>query len=138
LLLRPSMLDDLGLIPALEWQAREVSRNHDIGVTVKANSVAEELSDEQKTCVYRVVQEALRNVTRHAHAKAVEIRLAQNEKVLHLTIQDNGRGFSPTREKGLGLLGMQERVRRLNGSFQVDSEVGHGTTVRVDLPVAAA
>lgn len=137
LLLRPSMLDDLGLIPALEWQAREVSRNNDIRVSVRADSVAEELPDEQKTCVYRVVQEALRNVTRHARAKAVEIRLAQNERVFHLTIHDDGQGFFPEREKGVGLLGMQERVRRLKGAFQVDSEPGQGTTVKVDLPVAA-
>ena len=138
LLLRPSMLDDLGLIPALEWQAREVWRNADVRVTVRADSVAEELGDEQKTCIYRVVQEALRNVTRHASAKQVEIRLTQNERVLHLTIEDDGQGFSPEREKGVGLLGMQERVRRLNGSFQVNSEPGHGTTIRVDLPVSAA
>lgn len=136
LLLRPSMLDDLGLIPALEWQAREVSRNTDIRVTVKADSVAEELGDEQKTCIYRVVQEALRNVTRHARAKQVEIRLAQNGASLHLTIQDDGQGFLPDREKGVGLLGMQERVRRLSGLFQVDSEPGRGATIRVDLPVA--
>jgi signal transduction histidine kinase len=138
LLLRPSMLDDLGLIPALEWQAREVSRNHDIRVSVRSNSVAEELGDEQKTCVYRVVQEALRNVTRHAHAKSVDIQLVRNGSFLHLTIHDDGLGFSPEREKGMGLLGMQERVRRLHGSFEVDSGPGRGTTVRVDLPVAAA
>jgi signal transduction histidine kinase len=138
LLLRPSMLDDLGLIPALEWQAREVSRNDDIRVTVRADSIAEELPDEQKTCIYRVVQEALRNVTRHAHANRVEIRLAQNDGLLRLTIHDNGQGFAPEREKGVGLLGMQERVRRLNGSFHVDSGPGQGTTVKVDLPVTAA
>jgi signal transduction histidine kinase len=137
LLLRPSMLDDLGLIPALEWQAREVSRNSDIRVTVRADSVSEELADEQKTCIYRVVQEALRNVARHAHAKAVNIRLTQNENSLHLTIFDDGQGFAPERERGVGLLGMQERVRRLNGSFHVESQPGHGTTVRVDLPIAA-
>lgn len=138
LLLRPSMLDDLGLIPALEWQAREVSRNSDIQVIVHAESVPEELADEQKTCIYRVVQEALRNVTRHAHATKVEIWLAQNDGCLHLTIHDNGQGFFPEREKGVGVLGMQERVRRLNGTFQLDSEPGRGTTVNVDLPVTAA
>jgi len=138
LLLRPSMLDDLGLIPALEWQAREVSRNSGIHVKVRAESVAEDLGDEQKTCIYRVVQEALRNVQRHARAKHVDIRLAQNEKLLHLTIQDDGKGFSPDREKGMGLLGMQERVRRLNGVFEVNSEPGHGSTIRVDLPLSPA
>lgn len=138
LLLRPSMLDDLGLIPALEWQAREVSRNHNLSVTVRADSVPEELAEEQKTCIYRVVQEALRNVTRHAEAKRVEIELAKNGSFLHLVIRDDGRGFSPEREKGVGLLGMQERVRRLHGSFHVDSGPGRGTAVRVDLPAVAA
>jgi signal transduction histidine kinase len=138
LLLRPSMLDDLGLIPALEWQAREVSRNDDIRVSVRADSITEELPDEQKTCIYRVVQEALRNVTRHARANRVEIHLVQNDGFLQLTIHDNGQGFSPEREKGVGLLGMQERVRRLHGLFQVDSGTGNGTTVRVELPVTAA
>ncbi|MBV8895556.1 MAG: MCP four helix bundle domain-containing protein [Acidobacteriaceae bacterium] len=138
LLLRPSMLDDLGLIPALEWQAREVSRNHNLRVTVRADSVPEEIAEEQKTCIYRVVQEALRNVTRHAQAKHVEIELAKNGSFLHLRIRDDGHGFSPDREKGMGLLGMQERVRRLHGSFHVDSGPGRGTAVTVDLPAAAA
>jgi signal transduction histidine kinase len=138
LLLRPSMLDDLGLIPALEWQAREVSRNSNVLVKVRAGSVPDELPDEQKTCIYRVVQEALRNVTRHAHANSVDIRLAEGGSFLHLTIHDDGQGFYPEREKGMGLLGMQERVRRLNGRFQIESEPGHGTTVRVDLPLARA
>ena len=137
LLLRPSMLDDLGLIPALEWQAREVSRNEDVHVSVRADSVNEELPEEQKTCIYRVVQEALRNVTRHAHAKTVEIRLAQTDGLLHLTIHDDGQGFRPERQKGVGLLGIEERVRGLNGSVEVDSEPGRGTTLTVRLPVAA-
>jgi signal transduction histidine kinase len=135
LLLRPSMLDDLGLIPALEWQAREMSRNHDIHVVVRADSVAEDLPDEQKTCVYRVAQEALRNVTRHARAKTVEIMLGQQDGCLRLNIQDDGQGFRPERQKGLGLLGMQERVRRLKGTFEVDSEPGRGTTLKVALPL---
>jgi signal transduction histidine kinase len=138
LLLRPSMLDDLGLIPALEWQAREVSRNNDVRVLVHADSVSEDLPDEQKTCIYRVVQEALRNVTRHAHAKTVEIGLGQNDGCLRLTIHDDGQGFRPERERGLGLLGMQERVRRLHGTFDVDSQPGHGTTVNVALPLTTA
>lgn len=136
LLLRPSMLDDLGLIPALQWQAREVSRNNDVHVSVRADSVNEDLPDEQKTCIYRVVQEALRNVIRHADAKSVQIALEQSNSSLHLTIKDDGRGFTPEREKGVGLLGMQERVRRLNGSFYVESGTGRGTTIVVDLPLA--
>jgi signal transduction histidine kinase len=138
LLLRPSMLDDLGLIPALEWQAREVSRNNDLRVVVHADAVSEDLPDEHKTCIYRVVQEALRNVTRHANAKTVEIGLGQNDGRLHLTIRDDGQGFRPERERGLGLLGMQERVRRLNGTFDVNSQPERGTTVSIVLPLTHA
>ena len=134
LLLRPSMLDDLGLLPALEWQAREVSRNHNLRVTVEADSVPEDVPDEQRTCIYRVVQEALRNVTRHARATLVQIQLRQDEKTLRLTIQDDGQGFSPERERGLGLLGMEERVKHLAGGFHVESRPGHGTIIRVELP----
>ncbi len=135
LLLRPSMLDDLGLVPALEWQAREVARTENIRVTVQADSALEELSDDHKTCVYRVVQEALRNVTRHAKAKNVQIALTETGDSLHLTVKDDGRGFTPAREKGIGLLGMEERVKRLDGAFQVLSAPGNGTTIQVDLPL---
>jgi len=138
LLLRPSMLDDLGLVPALEWQAREVSRTDHLRVTVLADSALEELAEDHKTCVYRIVQEALRNVTRHAKAKLVQITLAQSGTSLHLTIKDDGQGFTPAREKGVGLLGMEERVKRLQGKFQVQSAPGNGTTIEVVLPVIGA
>jgi signal transduction histidine kinase len=134
LLLRPSMLDDLGLIPALQWQARELSRSHNLHVTVNADSIAEDLPDELKTCIYRVVQEALRNVTRHAQAKNTQVYLSQDDSSLHLIINDDGRGFQPEREKGVGLLGMQERVRHLSGTFTLHSEPGRGTTIQVQLP----
>ena len=134
LLLRPSMLDDLGLVPALEWQAREVSRTNRLRVTVRADSTFEELPDDHKTCIYRVVQETLRNVTRHAKAKQVQIALTQESAALHLTIKDDGRGFTPDREKGIGLLGMEERVKRLEGEFRVSSAPGSGTTISVVLP----
>ncbi len=135
LLLRPSMLDDLGLVPALEWQAREVARTNSIRVTVQAESTFEELSDDHKTCIYRIVQEALRNVTRHARAKVVQVALKQDDTALHLTIKDDGLGFTPDREKGVGLLGMEERVKRLAGTFSVQSAPGSGTTVDVILPL---
>lgn len=134
LLLRPSMLDDLGLIPALQWQAREVSRTCGIAVEVQAGTLDDNLSDEHKTCVYRLVQEALHNVTRHARARHVQIELTQTDGFLRLTIHDDGRGFLPAREKGVGLLGMQERTGRLRGEFRVESEPGKGTTIHVALP----
>lgn len=138
LFLRPSMLDDLGLLPALEWQAREISRTSHLKVTVQAQTSFENLSDDQKTCVYRVVQEALRNVVRHARASSVEIQLAEYDEALHLTIQDDGQGFVPKREKGLGLLGMEERVKHLTGSFRIRSEQGEGTTIDICLPVSSS
>jgi signal transduction histidine kinase len=136
LLLRPSMLDDLGLIPAVQWQAREVSRTKNLRVQVQAGSISDDLSDEQRTCVYRVVQEALHNITRHAKAKSVRIQLQQEKDRLILTIEDDGQGFVPEREKGVGLLGMEERVTHLHGSFRVDSAPGKGTSIRVELPVS--
>jgi signal transduction histidine kinase len=134
LLLRPSMLDDLGLVPALEWQAREVSRTSHLRVAVEADAALEDLSDDHKTCIYRVVQEALRNVTRHAKAKQVQIALTQNQDMLHLVIKDDGCGFTPDREKGVGLLGMEERVRCLNGKFLIRSAPHNGTAIDVMLP----
>lgn len=135
LLLRPSMLDDLGLIPALQWQAREVSRTRNFVIQVHADELAEDIPDEHKTCIYRLVQEALHNITRHAKAKNVYIHLSQNADKLLLTIHDDGQGFIPAREKGLGLLGMEERVKHLHGSFHVQSNPGEGTSIRVALPL---
>jgi signal transduction histidine kinase len=136
LLLRPSMLDDLGLVPALQWQAREISRTKNIDVEVHADDVSDDLPEEHKTCIYRITQEALHNVTRHAHAKTVQIRLAEKDgRILELTIVDDGQGFTPHEEKGVGLLGMEERVTRLRGIFYVDSKRGGGTCIRVQLPL---
>lgn len=136
LLLRPSMLDDLGLLPALQWQAREVSRTKNLPVEVRAESISEDLPDEHKTCIYRIVQEALYNVTRHAKANSARIELVQKKDKLLLTIQDDGQGFVPERDKGVGLLGMEERVTRLGGTFLVVSSPGKGALIRVELSVA--
>ena len=135
LLLRPSMLDDLGLVPALKWQAREVSKRTSMEVTVAAELNADDFPDEYKTCIYRVVQEALHNCADHAKARTVRIRLLQERGRLMLTIQDDGQGFDSAQVKGLGLLGMQERVARLDGMCEVHSEPGGGTILVVELPV---
>jgi signal transduction histidine kinase len=134
LLLRPSMLDDLGLIPALEWQAREVSRQTCINVTVSTDLTSDDLPDEYKTCIYRVVQEALHNCSSHSHATAVRIKVLQEPNQLTLSIQDNGRGFDVRHTKGLGLLGIQERVTHLGGKFEIHSEKGSGTVLAIELP----
>jgi len=116
LLLRPSMLDDLGLIPALKWQAREVSKRTSMDVSVAAELDGEGLPDEYNTCIYRVVQEALHNCSSHAHASSVRIRVHQDDGRLSLSIQDDGQGFDSRQVKGLGLLGIEERVARLGGT----------------------
>lgn len=138
LLLRPSMLDDLGLIPALEWQAREVSRQTGLRVDIAAGGVSDDLPEEFKTCIYRVVQEALHNVTRHAGASSVRVVAQQEPKRLLLSIQDDGHGFDAQRLRGLGLLGMEERVTHLGGTLQLASELGRGTLISVILPLIAS
>jgi signal transduction histidine kinase len=138
LLLRPSMLDDFGLVPALQWQAREVSKRTGMRVDLAADHVADDLPEEHKTCVYRVVQEALNNCSKHAAAKMVRVTVHQESSNLLLTIQDDGHGFDARNARGLGLLGMEERVTHLGGSFQVDSESGHGTLLTVGLPLKAS
>jgi signal transduction histidine kinase len=135
LLLRPSMLDDLGLIPALKWQAREVSKRTSMDVSVAAE-LNEDLPDEYNTCIYRVVQEALHNCSSHAHASSVRIRVHQDDGRLSLSIQDDGQGFDSQHVKGLGLLGIQERVARLGGTSSVRSDPGSGTVLAIELPMA--
>src|SRR4029077_19760291 len=135
LLLRPSMLDDLGLVPALEWQAREVSKRTGMLVDTVEENVSDNLPEEHKTCVYRIVQEALNNCSKHAYAKHVRVTVRQGPDRLSLTIQDDGKGFDPVRARGLGLVGMTERVSQLNGILKVDSIAGRGTFLRVDLPL---
>jgi len=134
LLLRPSMLDDLGLVPALRWQAREVSKRTSMDVSVATESVSDQLPDEHKTCVYRVVQEALHNCSRHSHATTVRIRVHQHAAGLTLSIQDDGQGFDIDLSKGLGLLGIEERVSRLGGTCEVHSKRGSGTILAIELP----
>lgn len=136
LLLRPSMLDDFGLIPALEWQAREIGKRTGLRVQV-ASETSGELPEEHKTCIYRVVQEALNNCAQHAQASAVQVNVRQESDQILVTVQDDGTGFDPERVRGLGLLGMEERVRHLGGMFQIESRAGRGTLVGVSLPLAA-
>jgi len=137
LLLRPSMLDDLGLAPALRWQAREVSKRTGMDVTVTTELASDDFPDEYKTCIYRVVQEALHNCARHAHASKVRVRLQQSGDHFALSIQDDGIGFNPEQTKGLGLLGIQERVTGLGGRCRVHSTPGRGTVLAVELPCPA-
>lgn len=135
LLLRPPMLDDLGLIPALEWQAREVSRRSNLEVAVDSENVSDRLPDELKVCIYRLVQEALNNAATHSGAKSAKVTVVRKGDQISVRVEDDGLGFDPSRTRGMGLLGMEERVRRLNGTFTVESAIGKGTKVTVELPL---
>jgi signal transduction histidine kinase len=139
LLLRPTMLDDLGLIPALKWLAREVSRTTAMHVEVEAENAPEDLPEEHRTCVFRTVQEAIHNAGRHSGASeaTVHVELADPGR-LRVSVQDNGRGFNPAEETGLGILGMKERVARLGGSLRLESSPGRGSAVSFDLPLRAS
>ena len=138
LLLRPSMLDDLGLVPALKWQAREVARRTGMKVRVDAEDVPDALPDDYRTCIYRVVQEALHNATRHSQARHVRVTVRQQARDIRVTIEDDGHGFQPRVEKGMGIMGMEERVRHLGGVFHIDSQPGQGAVVSITLPFEAS
>jgi signal transduction histidine kinase len=135
LLLRPSMLDDLGLVAALEWQGREISRRSQMEVAVESANVSDDLPDEYKICVYRLVQEALNNAVRHSHARNAKVRVAGGANGIEIEVKDDGQGFDTGRARGLGILGMEERVKRLGGSLAVKSAQGQGTTVKAELPL---
>lgn len=137
LLLRPSMLDDFGLLPALNWQARETAKRTGLRVQVTAGDLEEELPEEHKTCIYRVVQEALTNCARHAQASMVQVNVSGDTGKILVEVHDDGSGFDPQRVRGLGLLGMEERVRHLGGTFEIDSHPGRGTLLTVELPLAS-
>jgi signal transduction histidine kinase len=136
--LRPSMLDDFGLAPALEWQAREITRRTGLQVKVSADPDAPKLPDEHRTCIYRVAQEALDNAARHAGARRVRLTLNQTAHHVSLTVGDDGSGFDPRRVRGPGLLGIEERVTRLGGSVLIDSSPGRGTVISVRVPLQEA
>src|SRR2546426_12709719 len=135
--LRPSMLDDSGIAPAVRWQAQELSRRTGTPVDLQIEGDFGGLADEGRTCLYRVVQEALTNCARHAAAKTVRITMQGKNDAVSVSIQDDGVGFDTARARtGLGLIGIEERVKVLGGSLAVDSWPRPGTLVRVEIPFA--
>jgi signal transduction histidine kinase len=135
--LRPSVLDELGLAPALQWQGREFTRRSGVPVDLQVDGELTDLPDAHRTCIYRVVQEALTNAARHAGAKSIRMTLHGGPGVLSLTIEDDGSGFDVQRARGRGsgLLNIQERVRELGGRVEFLSAPSRGTLVRCDIPV---
>lgn len=138
--LRPAMLDELGLIPALRSHVKSFAERTGVRARFSADPTAEHLSDDQKTAVFRIVQESLTNVAKHARASRVKISLRRNGNGVCVEIADNGKSFrakpeiAAKQKQRLGLLGMQERVRLVNGQFSIQPEPGRGTTVRVNVP----
>jgi signal transduction histidine kinase len=133
--LRPAMLDDLGLVPALEWQARQFERRHDIRVSMTLDSSLDLMPDTYRTAIFRIVQEALTNCAKHARATSVEIALEHRSGVVALSVADDGVGLqTSTGSPGLGLLGIQERIRELGGWFAAKNRFGGGTILTAEIP----
>jgi signal transduction histidine kinase len=133
--LRPSMLDDFGLQPALEWHVRDFGRRYGVPVELVVRGAFDELPETHRTCIYRAVQEALTNCVRHARATRIDVTIAEEPDGLAVSVRDNGVGFEPGRRiGGLGLRGIEERVRELHGAITIKSAAGAGTTLTIRLP----
>lgn len=140
--LHPGMLDDLGLGPALKRHASDVAEALGIPIRVRITGLARRLPLPIETALFRIAQEALTNVARHAHASRVDIALVRSPAAARLVVRDDGRGFDPAarrtgKRRSLGLLGIRERAAVLAGSAAIEASPGHGTTVVVTLPVPA-
>lgn len=139
--LRPSILDDLGLAAALRWYAKNLLDPRGIAWTLSVSGVSGRLPAKLETVAFRLVQEALTNVLKHAEASTVTVSMSAAGRELHVRIEDNGRGFDPRRSRsadqpgGFGLLGMQERVELVGGRWEVQSTPGVGTVVTAVLPI---
>jgi signal transduction histidine kinase len=136
--LRPGVLDDLGLLAAIEWQAQEFERRTRTRCTIHSNLEEAPLDRELSTAVFRIFQEALTNVARHAGAARVEVRLERSGEALRLEVRDDGKGITPEEARdprSLGLLGIRERARRLGGAATVEGIPATGTVVRLELPL---
>jgi signal transduction histidine kinase len=134
--LRPSMLDDSGLVPALRWQAREFSKRVGIPVDLQIDGSLESLPDDLRTCIYRIVQETLTNCARHAQAHNIRIALHGRSDGVTVAVQDDGIGFDPlAKAAGLGIIGIEERAREFGGALRISSENQRGTLLLVEIPL---
>jgi signal transduction histidine kinase len=140
-LLHPTVLDDLGLVAALDQMLAGFSRRSGLVVRFEHEGVASKLSEERAVAVYRIVQEGLTNIVRHADARHVRVRLRQANDRLAVTVEDDGRGFDtaaldgPSSTRGLGLIGIEERARGLGGTFVVESAHWRGSKLSVEIPI---
>jgi two-component system sensor histidine kinase UhpB len=139
--LRPTMLDDLGLIPTLRWYVQNFSNRLNIYSNFEAMGLEEKLPPQIETAFYRIIQEALNNIAKHAQADRVEISLMRRDSKILASVQDNGKGFDLDKvlhpespERGFGLIGIQERVSLLGGQIEIQSRPGSGTLIRIEVP----
>jgi two-component system sensor kinase len=136
--LRPGVLDDLGLAAAIEWQARDFEARSGVSCVIRVLEEDLRLSRDQSTALFRIFQESLTNVARHAQATKVWVNLSEEEDAVVLEVEDNGVGISPgliAERRSLGLLGMRERVAVFGGAIELSGVPGQGTAVAVRMPV---
>jgi signal transduction histidine kinase len=136
--LRPGVFDQLGLVAALEWQTREFESRTGIFCNLSLPEEMPELDDQHAITIFRIFQEVLTNIARHAEASEAHVQLEQTANQVILTVKDNGRGISEEeaqRAQGLGLLGMRERAVAAGGDLRIQGKPGSGTTVTLRLPV---
>lgn len=141
--LRPSLLDDLGLVAALRWHLKRIGQRGNLAIQFSANGISERLRLELETACFRLTQEALTNIVRHARASNVDVELRQQSPMLELTIRDDGIGFDADvavqqaiAGSSMGLLGMQERAVLVGGQLSLESVVDRGTTIYGRFPLA--
>jgi two-component system sensor histidine kinase UhpB len=139
--LRPTMLDDVGLIPTLRWYIQNFSNRLNIFSSFQAIGVQEKLPPQIETAFYRIIQEALNNIAKHSGANRVEVHLERRDATLSVSISDNGRGFDlgkmlrlESPERGFGILGMRERVSLLGGEMDIQSRAESGTFIYIEVP----
>lgn len=144
LMLRPSILDDLGLGSAIQWQIEEFRRRSQVRVEFDGENAGENLPENVKTCIFRIAQEALHNIEKYSGASVVTVSLRHDDgdRMVRLDVSDNGRGFELGRRglpaRGTGIMGMRERVAQLDGEFRIESTPGKGTRISVKVPAGTA
>ncbi len=141
--LHPKMLDEAGLIPTLKWYVDDYSRRNSVAVHLQTHDLEKRFSAKTEVLFYRIIQEALANVSKHAKAESVILSLEKKEALAYLYVTDDGAGFDvrgyfsapPAMKRGLGIWGMKERVELAGGTFFVDSSPGHGTRISIKVPI---
>ena len=137
--LRPTMLDDLGLVPSLRWYAKRQSETYNVQILVEADDFDDRLPPAMEVALFRIVQEGLTNVAKHSGASLARVRLRRQESSLELTVHDNGAGFDPDQVQNdrLGLFGIHERVTLLGGQLEVQARRGRGTRLVATVPLTS-